>query len=262
MRVNVDRHLDDLLQRGHQLPGCLRAQQPRRVLDDDFVTAHVDQAFGKRAPQLEAVGRGDRVAQRALHPLLRLHGGGDRRLHVAEVVEGVEDAKDIDAVLGRVLDEQLDGVVGEVAVGDEILSANQGLDRRMWRRLVQLAQVCPRIFAAPHLGLKGGAAERFHRDKSERVHLGGNRHDFVAAQVAAKERLLRVAKGGVEQVNPERLLRHYYVARASRFSWWCLATWASVMPMIRAASQAAFLAPASPMATVATGIPAGICTIE
>ena len=119
------------------------------------------------------------------------------------------------------LDEQLNGVVGEVAVGDEILAANQGLDRRMWCRLVQLAQVGPGIFATPHLGLEGGAAERLHRDESERVHLGGHRHDLVAAQVAAEKRLLRVAKRGVEQVNPRRLLRHYAgPARASRFSWW------------------------------------------
>ena len=57
MRVNVDWNLDDLLERGHQLPGGLGAQQPRGVLDHDVVTAHVDQPLGERAPQLEAVGR-------------------------------------------------------------------------------------------------------------------------------------------------------------------------------------------------------------
>src|SRR5713101_2344932 len=242
MPVDVDRDLDRLLQSGHQLPRRLRAQQPGRVLDDDVVGAHVDQSLRERAPKLDAVGWGDCVAQRALHPLLGLERGSDRGLHVAEVVQRVEDAEDVDSVFGRVLDEELDRVVGEVAIGDQVLAADEGLDRSVRRRLVQLAEVSPWIFAPPHLRLEGGAAERLHRGKPDGIHLAG------------------VAKRGVEQAYAGRLLRGH-VARAARFSRCRCATAPSEMPMMRAASQAAFLAPASPMATVATGIPAGICTI-
>ena len=42
VRMHVDGHLDHLLESGHQLPGRLRAQEARCVLDDDLVAAHVD----------------------------------------------------------------------------------------------------------------------------------------------------------------------------------------------------------------------------
>src|SRR5260370_18073770 len=117
------------------------------------------------------------------------------------------------------------------------------------------------MFAPAHLCLEGGAAERLHRGKPDGIHLAGDRNDLGPAQVTAQQRLLGVAKRGVEQAYARRLLR-CHVPRAARFSRCRCATAPSEMPMIRAPSQAAFLPPASPMATSPTGIPAGICTIE
>ncbi len=147
------------------------------------------------------------------------------------------------------------------AIGDQVLAADERLDRSVRRRLVQLAEISPRIFAPTHLRLEGGAAERLHRGKPDGIHLAGDRNDLGPAQVTAQQRLLGVAKRRVEQAYAGRLLRGH-VASAARFSRCRCATAPSEMPMMRAASQAAFLAPASPMATVATGIPAGIWTIE
>src|SRR6185437_9644680 len=233
------------------------------VLDDDVVAAHVDQALGQRAPQLEVVRRGHGIAERALHMLFGLERRTDRCFHVAQVIERVEDAEHVDAALGRVLDEELHCIVGEVAVGDQVLAADERLDGRVGRRLVQLSQVLPRVFPAPHLRLKRRAAESLHGDEAELVHLGRDGDDLIACQVTADQRLLRVTKRGVEQANAGRFpgLGHH-VARAARLSAWRPATAASSRPRMRAASQAAFFAPASPMATVATGMPAGICTIE
>src|ERR1700693_2111354 len=137
--MNVDGDFDQALEGRHELPRRLRAEQAGRVLDHDLVAAHVYQALGQRTPQLEVVGGRDGVAQSALHLLLRLQCGPYRRLHVAEVVERIEDAEHVDAALGRVLDEELDHVIGEVALGDEVLSAAQRLDGRVRSRLVQAA---------------------------------------------------------------------------------------------------------------------------
>ena len=114
-------------------------------------------------------------------------------------------------------DEELDNIVGEVAIRDQVLAADQRLDRGARCGLVQLAQVRPWIFAAPHLRFEGGATEGFHGDEAEPIHLGRDGHDLVPAQVAAQQRLLRVAKCGVEQVDASDLLCHQ-VARAARFS--------------------------------------------
>ena len=206
--MDVDGHLHDLLERGDELPGRLRAQQARGVLDHDLVAAHVDQALGERAPQLDAVRGRHRVTQGSLHLLLRLQRGTDRGFHVAQVVEGVENSEHVDALFGRVLDEELDDIVGEVAIRNQVLTADQRLDRRVRGRFVQLAQVGPWILAAPHLGLEGRPAERLHGDEAETIHLGRDGHDLVAAQMAAEQRLLRVAESGVEQVDASNFLGH------------------------------------------------------
>src|SRR5213593_3384045 len=110
------------------------------------------------------------------------------------------------------------------------------------------------------LRFERGAAERLRRGQADGVHLCGDGQYLFRPQIAAEQGLLRVAESGVDEPDAGFLLCHY--ASAARFSPWRFSTSPSCRPMIRAASQAAFFAPASPMATVATGTPAGICTIE
>ena len=143
------------------------------------MAAHVRQAFRERAPQLDAVCGRDCIAQRALHLPLCLEDCSDSGLHVAEVVERIEDAKDVDSAFGGVLDEQLDGVVREVAVRDEVLAADQRLDGSVRRRFRQLSHVLPRVLAAADLSLEGRAAEGLHGGEADVVHHGGDRDDLV-----------------------------------------------------------------------------------
>ena len=105
VRVHIDRDLHRLLQRGDQLPGRLGAQQARRVFDDDLVAAHVGKALRERAPAFDVVRRRDRVAERSLHALFRLQHSCDGGLHVAKVVERIENAEHIDPAAGGVFDE-------------------------------------------------------------------------------------------------------------------------------------------------------------
>ena len=69
-----------------------------------------------------------------------LHGL-DRGLRVPQVVEGVEDAEDVHAVLDGKLAEPLDDVVGVVPVADDVLAAEKHLERRLQRFLI--AQALP-----------------------------------------------------------------------------------------------------------------------
>ena len=73
------------------------------------------------------VDRADRVADRALGVAAGLLHGLDRGLEVPQVVEGVEDAEDVHAVLDGELAELLDDVVRVVAVADDVLPAQQHL---------------------------------------------------------------------------------------------------------------------------------------
>ncbi len=125
--------------------GGLRLQQCGHVLEGDRFGAHVDELAGELDVALDGVDRGDRVADRALGVLAdgldRLHGAG----HVAGVVEGIEDAEDVHAVLGRLLDELLDDHVLVVAVAEEVLPAQQHLQLGIGHQLAERAETFPRI---------------------------------------------------------------------------------------------------------------------
>ena len=262
--VNHDRQLNRLLERGDQLPGDLRREQPGGVLDHDRVDPEVAHALRQRAPEIHIVGRADGVAESALDHLLRPLRGPDRAFHIAHVVERIEDAEDVDPGGGGVLDEELDRVVGVVTVADQILATNEGLDRGVRSRLAKAAQVVPRVLTQPQITLEGGPAESLHRVEANRVHALGERKNLVRQQATTEQGLVAVPKAGVGQAQPwdrPPPVRHR-VARPWRSSRCRAATCSLSMPRIRALSQAAFFAPASPIATVATGIPAGICTME
>ena len=187
VRVDDDGQPGRLAQRRDQLPGDLGAQQPGGVLYHDVVDAHLDQALGQPAPQLQPVDRADRVAQRALGPALRLPRRPDRDLHVAEVVQGVEDAEDVDPAVRRGRDEELHRVVGVVAVPHQVLAPDQGLYRSVRSRLVQPAQVVPGVLAELQIGLEGRAAEGLHREQADGVQLPGDGEDLVTAEPTAQQ---------------------------------------------------------------------------
>ena len=130
---------------------------------------------------------GYRVAQSALHLFLRFQRCRDRRLHVAEVVERIEDAEHVDAALGRVSDEQLDHVVGKVAIGEQVLSPDQRLDRGVGRGLGQVSEILPRVLAAADLRFKCRSTESLHGCEADRIHLRGYRHYLVTAQLTAQQ---------------------------------------------------------------------------
>ncbi len=85
------------------------------------------------------------------------------------------------------LDEQLDHVVREVALGDEVLTAYQRLYRGVWCDLLELAKVLPGVLVDAELCLERRAAEGLHGGEADGVHLGRDRQDLVGAQVTAEQ---------------------------------------------------------------------------
>jgi hypothetical protein len=69
-------------------------------------------------------------------------GGG---LVVADVVEGVEDAEDVHAVLRRLVHEAAHDVVAVVPVADDVLAAQQHLQRGAHDVLLDEPQTLPGI---------------------------------------------------------------------------------------------------------------------
>jgi len=131
----------------------------------------------------------------------------DGPLQIADVIEGVEDAEDIDAVKCRALDKLLQHVVGVVAIPDQVLAAQQHLQFRLRHRRAEGAQTFPRIFfEEPEAGIEGRAAPDLQRPESHGVQLLGDGQHVLGAHPGREQALMPVAQRdlGHQQLLPRR----------------------------------------------------------
>ncbi|SXG01793.1 Uncharacterised protein [Klebsiella variicola] len=198
-----------------QLKGGMRRQNAGHVLDGDGVDAGLQQLFGEVEPGLQGVGRAGGVRKRALGvgavAADRLQGG----LHVARVVHGVEDAEDVHAVFDGALHEALHHVIGVVAVAEQVLAAEQHLQRGLRHRLFQLAQADPRVLAEEaDAGVKGGAAPALKGAVADVIQLSGDREHIVETQTGGEQGLVGVAQDDIGNGNGHKFLRELRVKTA------------------------------------------------
>ena len=160
--------VEALAQRGDELLGRSGAQQPGHVLDRQDVRAGGDHLLGKPQVVVERVERLVRVEQVAgvAHGHLGDRGAGrehgvDRRLHLVDVVERVEDAEDVDAGGRRFAHERV-GDLGRIRrVADRVAAAQQHLDRDVRQRLAHRRRDAP---TGPRRG-SGARRRRSHRPR-------------------------------------------------------------------------------------------------
>ena len=153
---------DSVLDALYKALGLKGAHRSRHILKADRIEAHSLELLyhlnvlfnGVNGALGVAYAAGGYGAVRAV--LLRgLKGGFD----IAEVVQRVEDADDVDAVLYRELNELLDHVVVIVLVAQKVLAAQEHLEPRVRHSLADLAESLPRILAEiAEAGIEGGAA--------------------------------------------------------------------------------------------------------
>src|SRR5450830_1736213 len=194
----MDGHVDLGLEAADELLGVVGREERRHVLDADGAGAHVDQLAGHVHIVVQRVYRGDGVDHGALEVLAGLldrRGGG---LEVADVVERVEDAKDVHAVLGRLVDEAAHDVVTVVAVADDVLAAQEHLQRRAHDVLLDEPQALPRVFVEKaQLGVERGASPALERVEAHLVHDLEDGQHVGGTHARGPERLVAVAQGRV-----------------------------------------------------------------
>ncbi len=123
----MDRHLHSTLQALDEVISLHRLQQAGHVFHAERVGAEIFQLLGHAHEPVKAVDRANRVADGRLDMLAAGFDFPNGAVHVAHVVQGVEDPEDIDAVAGGSFDEPFQDVVGIMPVPDQILSAQQHL---------------------------------------------------------------------------------------------------------------------------------------
>ncbi len=210
VRVEVDRNADLVLERLDQFLRGERAADAGHVFDREEVRAHLLQLLRELHVVLEGefvpsgiedvAGVADGGLANRMGLVHRFH----RDLEVRQVVERIEDAENVHARRGGVLDETGDDVVRVVRVADGVGAAEKHLETDVRNLGAQLAEAFPRVFveethrrverrAAPHLQRKEPVlrvAEPMREGVGAGEHVG-------RAHARGHERLVRVAEGGV-----------------------------------------------------------------
>ena len=197
-RMRVDDHRESDLgdERADERPALLGRHESAHVLHADLVGPHLGEAAAEPDERLEGVDRRLGVADRPLGPGAGALHGLHRDLHVARVVEGVEDPKDVDPLTGRFADELADDVVGVVPVADEVLSPQQHLERRPGHRALERAQTLPRVLVQePEADVERGSAPHLDRAVADRVEALRDRQHVARAHPGRDERLMTVPAG-------------------------------------------------------------------
>ena len=211
MHVQVQGNVHLLADRLDEHGGRARLQQPGHVFDGQNVGSPVDDVLGQVHVVFQVVLRARRiadvtgVADGRFDDLAGLLRGVDGDLHVADVVQGIEDPEDVDPGGPGFLDESPHDVVGIVGVSDRVGPAHQHLEQQVGHLGPQFVQATPGIFVQePVRDVERGAPPHLHREQI-RSQMGRRVSD--AAQIerpqpGCQQRLMGVAPGRVREPHP------------------------------------------------------------
>ena len=205
--VQVHGQVEVLAQRGDELGRSRRPQQAGHVLDGEHVRAGVDDLLGQAQVVVERVELLARVEQVAGVAQRHLGDGGagvehglDGRAHLRDVVEGVEDAEDVEPGAGGLVHERVGDLGGVRGVADGVAATQQHLQRDVGHRLAQQGQALPRVLGQEaQRDVVGGATPRLHREQLGREprDVPGDVQQVAGAHPGGQQALVGVAEGRV-----------------------------------------------------------------
>ena len=109
-------------------------------------------------------------------------------VHVAHIVERVEDAEDIDAGGAGVDDEALQDIVWVVAVADDVLPAQKHHERGVGHALLQASDAIPGVLVQEaHRRVECGAAPHLDGPEADLVDPVGDREHVVCAHPSSQQ---------------------------------------------------------------------------
>ena len=114
---------------------------------------------------------------------------------VADVVETVENQKDINTVTRCGGDKPLHHIIRIRRVAKQILPSQQHTQRRFFAILLKYAKALPRVlFQEAHTGIECCAAPHLNAGKAKIIHLRKNGDHVLRAHPCSDYRLLAIAK--------------------------------------------------------------------
>jgi hypothetical protein len=126
----------------------------------------------------------------------------DANLQLVDVVQGIEDAEDIDTVLLRLLNEVVNSIVGQRRVGDTVGSTEEHLERDVGNGLAHLPESVPRILVQEAVRyVESGTAPAL-----QTVHVGesmagllGDIKEIDCADTRGQKGLVGITPGGIHE---------------------------------------------------------------
>ena len=128
-----------------------------------------------------------------------------RNLEIGRVIQRIENAKNVNPLPGRMLDESRHNVVRVIGITDRVRAAKQHLEANVRNLCAQLAQPQPRVFMQKtHGGVKRRPAPHFEAEQSRRAPRQGVRHrqHVKGAHARRQQRLMGVPERGVRDQQP------------------------------------------------------------
>ena len=173
--MNPDRNIDFLFQPGDDIMGDLWWNESGHVLDDDCGGSHFGELHTQIDKALGVVDGTRGVADHAVGLFARVDRCFDGELHVAGVVQGIEDTEDIHAVFGGGIDKGLDNIVGEVGVLHDVLAAKQHHVLGFWTGFFKCVQAIEwKLVEEAESSIDGCASPGFKRTEVHAVEDGGD----------------------------------------------------------------------------------------
>ena len=186
-----------VLDGGDQVIGGLGGQNTGHVLDADGAHAHAGHFLDHAHILVQGVDRaggvGDSAGSKSAAAYRLLNGD----LQVVDVVEGIENAHDVDAVFHRGADKAAHNVVRVVLVAQNVLATQQHLQLGVGHLGADLSQPLPGVLVqVAQAHVKGGSAPAFHRVESGLIHGLQYGLELVIAQTGGHQGLVGVAQHG------------------------------------------------------------------
>ena len=202
--VGMDHHGDGeiLLQGGDQLKGRLGAHDARHVLDADGLTAHLLQLPAQLHEHLQIVDGAGGIAEGPGHMRAALQALIHCHLNIAQVVQSVEDADDVDAVFHALAHESPDDIVGIMLIAQQVLAPQQHLQLGILHMAADGAQPLPGILVQiAQAAVKGSAAPALQRVISGLIHLFQDGQKISRGHPGRHQRLLRIPQDGFRNLD-------------------------------------------------------------
>ena len=159
----MDRNLNFCLQPTHQFVRHIGRQQTGHVLDADGIGSHIFHDPSHLDKRIHIVNWADGIAKRHLgdgaFPFDEFH----RLFHVADVIQSIKDAKDVDAIVVSFDHKPLKYIVWIVLVADDVLPAEEHLKGCSGHHGFELADALPGVFVEKaHGRVEGSPTPHLH----------------------------------------------------------------------------------------------------